>query len=274
MKLVQKTTELFDEEGIHLNSLSEILFDEKNQPIANARENLERALSDYTLEVERIQNQPVEMNPIPSPSVLETFVHDNEFYPFLTDKSDTADILDMPELTPEELSIKIQYTGAIEMNGMEYDKDYITKLTDMGVNLTDNELLIQTELDNLQKAIDNVITQVKSLNSATRTRFDRLKDFKLIFNQPIDPSTFTDKQHATLSIQAADNLEDNTSTESVSTEAGDTSTESVSTEAETPAEDTSTEEIPTEDIPVETETSAEDMTPTETETPAEEVPVE
>ena len=273
----QKTTDLFDEEGIHLNSLSDILFNGDKQPIAEARTAVEQALSDYTLEVERIQNQPVDMNPIPSPAVLKTFVRDNEFYPLLTDKSDTADILSMTELTPEELMINIRYAGAIEMNGIKYDAEHIEQLKTSGVEPTDNELLVTSELSNLQKAIDNVSQAVTRLNAATRARFDTLKNFKLIFNQPIDPTTFTNKDHVTLVIQALGESSEQTgeeTSESSSEQTTETSEETeapvteTSEETEAPVtEEQATEAPVTEEIPPTEETVEEP--PVQTEAPAE-----
>lgn len=268
----QKTTRLFDETGIHLDALSNVLFNDDNQPIQTAKDNLKAALSDYTLEVERVQNQPIDMNPIPSPAALEAFAYENELYPSVGDKSDVADLAEIEEISPEERDMSITYKGAIEVGGIKYDSDsFSSPIGEEAITLTEQEELIQTELESLQQAIDKVLGAVKSLNTATMARFDLLKSLELIFSQSFDPTSFTNTRHATTSMMSFEQIS-NAETEVTSEETEDASTEAVTSEetestevetseevsdSDTTSEETSTEVITSEEVSTEAITSEE-----------------
>lgn len=200
----QETTDLFDEEGIDLACLTDLILSNPNMPIASAWENFETSVHEYELETERIKALPLGMDPTPDVATLETFARSHTLYPELTDTSTTKDIADIAER--EDDSSEFVYDVGITMNGTLYNKAYFEALTgSMSTDIQTADAVISTEgaapseeeetvtkeLSSLQEKADAVLKALLDVNNACKVKYLALKDYKLMLNQTIDLTTFT-----------------------------------------------------------------------------------
>lgn len=125
----QETNDLFGKEGINLASLTEGVLNDENTPIADGEEALEKTISDYELEVERISSLPLGLTPQPSLDSLETFCEENRIYPTLTDTSTTKDLTNLEELPTEEANMVLKYDAGITMGSVLYRNNESHELT-------------------------------------------------------------------------------------------------------------------------------------------------
>ena len=201
----QETTDLFGAEGMDLSVLTDVVLNDPNTPIQKAEDDLQTALTDYTMETERIQGLPLALEIQPTTEELEAFVKEHSVYPELTDKSTTGDIKDLTEIkaTDEEGNPKmaLKYQAGIVYNGKTYTSDYLDTATSEGVvtgagastelTLTEEETTVLEEVKSLQGAVDDVLRKMERLNQAKQTKFGTLKDLKLMLNQSVDFDDFS-----------------------------------------------------------------------------------
>lgn len=203
----QETTELFDAKGMDLSVLTEVVLNDPNTPIAVAQDALKTALTDYTMEIERITGLPIPVTVTPTESDLQTFVTEHEIYPTLTDQSTTGTIKDMKEVPETDeagnSTRTLSYDAGILYEGTTYTKKYleeqkqnpqVTSGETKAVTLTDEEMTILKEVDSLQTALNNVLRATERLNLARQTKYGTLKDLKLMLNQTISFDRFSKEQ--------------------------------------------------------------------------------
>lgn len=211
----QETNALFNDKGVDLATLTDRILDDESTPITDAKTSLDEALDDYQLEVERIENLPVdgELAVTPTLDELTTWTQEHTLYPDLTDNSTTEDIKEMTEATQTET---LQYPAQITYNGVTYQdpsavsaspsqeetpSDTVTvtpgdeaQVTEEGTETqntaTPEEELVMEQVSSLQTRVTNVVRALTTLNNAGQTKFQTLDDLRLTLNQTIDVSSF------------------------------------------------------------------------------------
>lgn len=209
----QETSQLFDKDGVDLAVLTDQILADTSTPIADAKADLQTALDDYELEIERIESLPVEMTAVPTLEDLTTWVEEHTYYPTLTDTSTTEDLKDLTEVTVTE---SLQYAAGIQYNGKTYQdpsvasssgnetdtaKETVTvtpgdaaQTTDTAadgtVQYTPEEEVVMEQVTSLQTRVNNVIRALTTLNSAGQTKYTTLDALQLTLNQTVDVSSF------------------------------------------------------------------------------------
>lgn len=226
----QETNQLFGESGIDLAVLTEPVLNDPNVPIETAQEAFDSAMSDYEMETERIASLPLNMQAVPTLTELQVFCKESLLYEGLTDKATTADVANMAEVPAEEAVLAPQYEASIDMGGVLYNQEYLDNLKEQNQTaaeapavtegdaeeaetmaedmlpgtgdsileeaalsgiLSEEEETVFKELDSLQGKVDDVLSALSGLNSATQTKYQTLKDYKLTLNQTIGLDDFS-----------------------------------------------------------------------------------
>lgn len=205
----QETTDLFDAKGIDLSVLTDVVLNDPNTPIATAQTALEEALTDYTLEVERILGIPFTspVNVVPTETDLKAFVDEHLVYPKLTDQSTTGTIKDMEEVpTTDEQGNStrtLTYDAGIIFEDTTYTKHYlddqkkdpqVTSGASKTIALRDEEVQVLEAVDSLQTALNDVLRATERLNQARQTKYSTLKELKLMLNQTVSFDHFSKEQ--------------------------------------------------------------------------------
>ena len=220
----QETNGFFGEKGIDLSVLTEQVLNDPNTPIAEAMSEYEAALEAYELEIERIENLPLDMHPVPAYEELASFAKDRILYEGLDDSSTTADAAKFAEVPDSDREFP-EYPASIELGGVLYNAQYLEGLKSQasgadgaqdvasadgaadtegsvlsglltedsldGVTLTEEEEAVFRELEPFQAKVNNVLSALEGLNSSMQAKYQTLKDYKLTLNQKVELSSFT-----------------------------------------------------------------------------------
>lgn len=216
----QETTDLFGPDGVDLAALTDPILNNPDTPIADAKEALAASLDDYQMELERIENLPLDLTPQPDMETLQAWAEDHILYPDLTDTSTTEDL---KGLTEAENLPSLVYAAGITDNAtgtLYQDADLVASMAqaeadaeaaesgeeasqvtpqdtpqtaatpEEAVEYTSDEEDIIEQLSSLQDAVDAVLKAVTDVNSAGQSRYQLLDSLRLTLNQTVKISDF------------------------------------------------------------------------------------
>lgn len=171
----QKTTALFNGEGIHLSALSNKILSSDKQPIEGAKQSLEKALEVYAVNEDRLAAMGMQVGM--SSEQLRTYANEHLHLPELEDTSNNDDIKNMTYDKDYSINHPMTVDAAITYDGTTYS------ITDMQ---GDSASAIYSEVNDLSSLTNSVLSAVSSLNSARSTKYTQLLALQNTLNQTLD----------------------------------------------------------------------------------------
>jgi len=183
----QETNTLFDQDGVDLAPLTNMISSGESDLIERHEEGLDGALQAYELNEEALLNKGLgDVKLGMTYEDMLTYVESEQVLQHIKDDSTVRDIergSDYYEYIDDTGREKvINLYASLDFSGTTYE-------------LSDEEIPqnVKEELDRLQKLTDSITTELSSLNRAKVSKFNRLVDSQDVLNREIDVNNLTVK---------------------------------------------------------------------------------
>lgn len=167
----QQTSELFNENGIDLSVLSSHLMDIKDTPIQKAKDDLEAAYEVYDLTLDRLAAK--HMGASVSLEDAKKMVEESLDLNYI---SDTSTIKDLPK--DALVNTGESSTGRVETLQKEVSLIHDGKSYSLKSFKDEQNEALRNELQDLQSALNKVMSAAQSLRNAQKTRYNALVQLK------------------------------------------------------------------------------------------------